>query len=158
VCGLALPVGVPSLLVFVGAVVGIRPAYADISFFRKLVSGWPVKFGTQQGTWQTELPHFSPPLLVLNLDQHQVQTAALNYLIYKLQACVVLFEDPYHREWNDTKLAIRRSGMLWKTVLHLKAAWDINYAPASNPKHWFVQKAKAATRWIQQVSHDDDPL
>jgi hypothetical protein len=79
-------------------------------------------------------------------------------MTYARGSSCVLLEDPFHREWNDCKLAIRTcaNGSMWKTILHLKAAFDINYSPSSNPKYWFRQKQRAAERWSKEVKHTDD--
>ncbi len=74
------------------------------------------------GKSRLELPHYNPPLLNMFMDQCAVQVSALNFLIFFMQACILVWEDCYHREWNDVKAVARLLPKFWRCILHLKVA------------------------------------
>ncbi len=54
------------------------------------------------------------------MDQCAVQVSALNFLIYWMRASILVWEDAYHREWNDVKAVARVLPKFWRAILHLK--------------------------------------
>ena len=83
--------------------------------------------------------------LVSISDQGPNVIASINYLQYHPQnsiMCLALF-DPFHRGWNDLKLALKRgvSG-LWRTVLELTVVANLNYGPFGSGNWFWKKKAK----------------
>ena len=105
---------------------------------------------------EVELPDVFVPLLVLWMDQCHVQVSGGNFVIFALSAAILIFEDLYHRDWNDCKLVAKRVQDVWRTIIHLKAAFDMNYAPASNRKHWFRYKQRALSNFLASTSSSHD--
>ena len=69
------------------------------------------------------------PALISISDQGPANTAALNYLMFSSKALLLWsLWDPYHRAWNDLKLALKRcAGDGWRTVLELTLVANMNY-------------------------------
>jgi hypothetical protein len=73
------------------------------------------------GSARVELPWSADlPLLILYMDQCAVQVSAMNFLINAKKAVILVFEDLYHREWNDVKKVCRAVPKFWRTTLQLK--------------------------------------
>ena len=53
-----------------------------------------------------------PPTLVVRTDEEKAQSKAFHFLAQRAQLRMAIFRDPLHRDWNDVKNAIKRSG-LW---------------------------------------------
>eukprot|EP00438_Fugacium_kawagutii_P035086 Skav205139 [mRNA] locus=scaffold3411:179900:184204:- [translate_table: standard] len=86
----------------------------------------------------------SLPALISLSDQGPSNTAALNFMLFSSQAILMwALWDPYHRAWNDLKLALRRcKGRGWRTVLELTLVCNINYGPFGSGTWFFKKKSK----------------
>jgi hypothetical protein len=84
------------------------------------------------------------PALISISDQGPANTAALNYLMFSSKALLLWsLWDPYHRAWNDFKLALKRcAGDGWRTVLELTLVANMNYGPFGSGSWFFKKKAK----------------
>ena len=113
-------------------------------------------------------PHVPPgfdlgslPALISISDQGPANTAALNYMLYSSRALLMWsLWDPYHRAWNDLKLALKRSvGGGWRTVLELTLVVNMNYGPFGSGSWFFKKKAKLhdfmATQSINSPAWDN---
>ena len=85
------------------------------------------------------------PVLVTITDQGPNNLAALNFLQYHPQQAILILPlfDPYHRGWNDIKLALKRSicgG--WRTVLEYALVGNLNYGPFHSSTWHYKKKAK----------------
>ncbi|CAL1147738.1 unnamed protein product, partial [Cladocopium goreaui] len=113
-------------------------------------------------------PHVPPgfdlgslPALISISDQGPANTAALNYMLYSSRALLMWsLWDPYHRAWNDLKLALKRSvGGGWRAVLELTLVVNMNYGPFGSGSWFFKKKAKLhdfmATQSINSPAWDN---
>ena len=58
-----------------------------------------------------------PRIWVLSMDQASTGFAAIWFLNHHLCLRLVAMYDPFHREWNDTKNAIRDEGFWWVILM-----------------------------------------
>lgn len=86
----------------------------------------------------------SIPCLLSISDQGPFNLAALNFLALSSESLLIWPGfDPYHRAWNDLKLALKRSRpSAWRTVLEMTLVANINYGPFSSSAWFFKKKAK----------------
>ena len=87
------------------------------------------------------------PCLVSISDQGPNIIGAVNYLQYHPEFSILFLAlfDPFHRAWNDLKLALKRCSYNgWKTVLELTLVCNINYGPFGSSAWFFKKKAKHA--------------
>ncbi len=73
------------------------------------------------GATALELPHRRLPLLISYMDQCSVQASGVYFFIHYLVGLALVFEDVYHREWNDTRMVARNVPAFWRCIIHLKA-------------------------------------
>ena len=74
-------------------------------------------------------------VLLLTVDQKQTQWSAAHYLADAegLNLFVMFRGDPFHRSWNDFKLAAKRAqGRLDLTMIQLTHVTNVNYGPYGN--------------------------
>eukprot|EP00438_Fugacium_kawagutii_P020973 Skav206113 [mRNA] locus=scaffold3261:44575:49089:+ [translate_table: standard] len=86
----------------------------------------------------------SLPSLISISDQGPSNTAALNFMLFSSNAMLMwALWDPFHRAWNDLKLALKRSvGKGWRTVLELTLVCNMNYGPFGSGTWFFKKKSK----------------
>ena len=100
----------------------------------------------------------SSPMLVSLSDQGGINRAGLDYLVYKLSLAVHVQFDPYHRGWNDVKLALKSTkGDLYKCFLSFALLFNVNYGP-SGSKEWFMRKQGLAQDIISSSSPHEEPF
>ena len=68
------------------------------------------------------------PLLVLHFDEGSPNLAAGQWLLYKAEVRMCFIRDVFHREWSDTCLAAKASG-LWHVVLLTSVLHNLPYGP-----------------------------
>eukprot|EP00438_Fugacium_kawagutii_P003708 Skav208248 [mRNA] locus=scaffold7893:752:5170:+ [translate_table: standard] len=93
------------------------------------------------------------PVLISISDQGPSNMAALNFLQFSAQAllCVCIF-DPFHRAWNDLKLACRRATAYpWRTLLELTLVYNLAYGPFGSGS-WFIKKQDCLRDFLAQES------
>ena len=73
-----------------------------------------------------------------------------------MSAMLVPIWDPYHRQWNDLKLAYRSCG-LFKVMLQYSLVFNLNYGP-SGSRAWFLRKQQAANDFLQQHDAHSEPF
>eukprot|EP00974_Lingulodinium_polyedra_P040874 3928536-Lingulodinium_polyedra.AAC.1 len=54
----------------------------------------------------------SRPLLCLHYDEASSNLSLIMWMVYKAQMRVFPCRDIFHRQWNDTQLAVKQAG-LW---------------------------------------------
>lgn len=101
-----------------------------------------------------ELPP-PPKTLVLTGDEAPVQLCGWYFLRNKLELNIELVNDPFHRSFNDAKLAIRRAGF-WGTFQGSLLHMNIAYGPWQNSS-WFAQLCEEAGH-ISQRAGENDPV
>eukprot|EP00969_Alexandrium_andersonii_P329591 14565143-Alexandrium_andersonii.AAC.1 len=82
------------------------------------------------------------------MDQGSPGFAGWWYLAYSLKARVVLLHDPFHRQWNDAKGAIKEAG-LWWVVLLSTICHNLAYGPWEGAA-WFEKIKAGADEYLQQ--------
>lgn len=84
------------------------------------------------------------PCLVSISDQGPSNMASINYVLFSQQALLFwAIYDPFHRAWNDLKLAMKRVPFnAWRVVLELTCVANINYGPFGSSAWFFKKKAK----------------
>ncbi len=81
------------------------------------------------------------PLLVMHQDQCSVGWAASQYLGSMMSLLIALFGDIFHREWNSTKLACKRTKQfLWGTIVQLTVFFNSSRAPWGSQTFWRVKQ------------------
>mmetsp|Transcript_43561 Transcript_43561/g.93287 ORF Transcript_43561/g.93287 Transcript_43561/m.93287 type:complete len:1108 (-) Transcript_43561:231-3554(-) len=103
-------------------------------------------FNRETKDFVEELPG-TPALLeklrVLHIyaDQCSIGWSAVFFALEKRALVCNLFNDPYHRDWNDIKAALSRSPHgLWKCVVFLSFAWNLNYSPWGEGDYYHLRK------------------
>ena len=76
-----------------------------------------------------------PRTLVVSMDQASTGFAAIWFLNYHLGMRVIAIYDPYHREWNDTKLAISDEN-LWWVILMSTVVYNMPHGPWASCSFW----------------------
>lgn len=86
---------------------------------------------TIAGTWTMELPlePCSWPLLTLHIDECTVGQAAMWFATLKQDLLCFSAGDCYHRDWNDIKLAFKRSYCFWKVLIQMCYVVLLPYGP-----------------------------
>jgi hypothetical protein len=83
------------------------------------------------GTFTLEIP--SKPqawkLLCCHIDECCVGLASFWYATLKRRLLGVAIGDCYHRDWNDIKLAFKRSGTFWRTLIEMCFVVLLPYGP-----------------------------
>eukprot|EP00438_Fugacium_kawagutii_P012976 Skav229746 [mRNA] locus=scaffold1287:489257:493660:+ [translate_table: standard] len=89
------------------------------------------------------------PCLVSISDQGPNNQAALNFLAYSKGALLMWPQfDPFHRTWNDLKLAFKRSACkAWKHVLQLTLVANLNFGPFGSSA-WFYKKRARLQEYV----------
>ncbi|CAL1134907.1 unnamed protein product, partial [Cladocopium goreaui] len=93
------------------------------------------------------------PVLVSISDQGPSNMAALNYIQFSKEAilCCCLY-DPFHRAWNDIKLAARRARCYpYKTMLEMTVVYNLPYGPFGSGT-WFGRKHDCLQDFLAQHS------
>ena len=100
-------------------------------------------------------PLLERPLLVLNQDEGSPNTAAFWYFTRHLGGRMHFIRDPFHREWNDCKLALQHSKM-WNVVLLMMLTFNVAYGPWEG-QGWF-SKVRAGALELFSKLVPSDPL
>eukprot|EP00974_Lingulodinium_polyedra_P023188 2238155-Lingulodinium_polyedra.AAC.1 len=66
---------------------------------------------------------------------------------------MVALRDPFHREWNDTKLALQRAGCWW-AVLLTTVVYNMAYGPWES-KSWFHKLQEGAQEYWAKATPGD---
>ena len=102
---------------------------------------------TRTGQAQRQVPQQvkleSLPLLVSVSDQGPLNLAALNFLQFSPQALMIqALYDPFHRGWNDLKLALKRASFRgWRAVLELVVFLNVSYGPFGSGTWWYRKRS-----------------
>ena len=100
----------------------------------------------------------SQPLLISMSDQGGINRAGLDYMVHKLHLALNIQFDPYHRGWNDIKLALKQSqGELFKCILSFSLLYNVNYGPFGS-KEWFSKKQQKLTDFMSMASPHSEPF
>ena len=93
------------------------------------------------------------PALVSISDQGPSNLAALNFLQYSESALMLSCQyDPFHRAWNDIKLAARRGRSYpWKTMLELTLVYNLPYGPFGSGS-WHSRKQDCLKDFLAENS------
>ena len=70
----------------------------------------PFGAGSTEGAY----PHRT---LVLHMDEASVNLSAFCFLAFRKRLRVLFTRDPFHRAWNDAKLALSSTNQFWVTLL-----------------------------------------
>ena len=87
------------------------------------------------------------PCLVSISDQGPNIIGAVNYLQYHAENALLFHAqfDPYHRAWNDLKLAMKKTKPnAWRVVLELTLVCNLNYGPYGSSAWFWKKKARLA--------------
>ena len=85
-------------------------------------------------------------------DVGPMNLPALDMLTYKAKLMIHAQFDPFHRCWNDLKLAYKHGpGQLWRTMLEYSLVYNINYGPAGT-KAWWDRKKQCHQEFFLQNS------
>eukprot|EP00974_Lingulodinium_polyedra_P006089 576266-Lingulodinium_polyedra.AAC.1 len=76
--------------------------------------------------------------------------ALATFLLYHLKCRLVPMRDIYHREWNDVKLALKKSD-LWYAVLLSTLAFNLPYGPWDGAG-WFSKLQDSAKALMEEES------
>ena len=71
----------------------------------------------------------TPPVLVLHLDQGFPAWAMIWFINCKLCFRLIAMNDPFHREWNDLRLALGDAN-LWWVVLLFTIVYNVPHGPS----------------------------
>ena len=84
------------------------------------------------------------PCLVSISDQGPSNMAAINYLLFSKQAMLFwAVYDPFHRAWNDLKLALKKVHWgAWRVILEMTLVANLNYGPFGSSGWFFKKRAK----------------
>ena len=96
------------------------------------------------------------PCLVSISDQGPQNMPALNFIQYSENAllCTCLY-DPFHRAWNDIKLACKRATSYpWRTILELTVVYNLSYMDLSAVGSWFHRKQDCLKDFLNEHSAD----
>ena len=96
-----------------------------------------------------------PPALVLHMDEASSNMSAVSWMAYKAGLRVMCLSDPFHRCWNDCKLALLRSGQYW-VVLLARVVFNLPYGPWEGCA-WF-EKLKSSAAGSLQLLPVDGPI
>ena len=112
------------------------------------------------GLQKFALPAFAPtPLrripatLTLTLDQSSISWSSTYFLLYAKMLCLIVWNDPYHRMWNDARAAIKECGC-WGSIIALLPVLNLAYGPWSGCK-WFSEMTDAMLDWARSFSPKD---
>ena len=94
------------------------------------------------------------PTLVMHFDEASQGFAMIWYLL-DLPMRIVPIRDPFHREWNDCRLALSRSE-LWWVVLITSVVVNLPFGPWDGSSWWGRMIGMAADQ--AQRSHANTPL
>ena len=103
----------------------------------------------------TPAPLKDRPLLTLVQDEGPQGLAAACFLQNHLKASVVTLHDVFHREWNDTKGALKAAG-LWWVVLLTTCTFNVAFGPWDGAG--FFGKIKGAAQELFAKTRVQDPL
>jgi hypothetical protein len=93
--------------------------------------------------------------LNLVIDQDSKGFSGAVFLLYCEKLRLNLIFDPFHRTWNDIKLAYQASGV-WDVVLLLGTAFNVNFGPWDG-EGWWRQTEEAAHHYAK-VAGSSCPL
>ena len=136
-----------------------RAVQADEVRMRHPKHGFYVLFNRATQTWKRRLPPLALiPLLALCLDQCSIGYSAGFFLMHFMSLCIILINDPFHRDWNDIRGALRATpGHLWRSVVHLSFLFHLSYKPIKTSdyhrvkqEHWkaMFKDATPSTPWF----------
>ena len=94
-------------------------------------------------------PFLERPLLVLSMDEGSSGYAMAWFLAYHAKCRMVVVRDIYHRQWNDTRLAISSAG-LWWAVLLTTVSINMAYGPWDGAAWWQKLKEGGAELMSQE--------
>ena len=100
-------------------------------------------------------PFVTRPLLVCHFDECSVNLAWCNWMMYSQGLRLIGIRDIYHREWNDTQLALKASG-LWSLVLLTTVAFNFVYGPWNGSK--FFSELQEACQDFAKRTNCSSPL
>ena len=98
----------------------------------------------------SEGPLSKIPCFVFYYDECSANLALHNYLSYELKMRVLSIRDVFHREWNETMLALKASG-LWGTVLLTTVVYNLAYGPWDGSS-WFVKMCEGTKDFVAKSS------
>ena len=98
-----------------------------------------------------ELSLSNRPLLCLSYDECSANLALYVYLYYFARLRVLALRDIFHREWNDTKLALMASGVWW-VVLLTTLAYNFVHGPWANAA-WFGKLVEGCQDFVAKSPH-----
>ena len=95
-----------------------------------------------------------PWCLVLHMDEASPGYAMFWFLALHLKIRIVFIRDPYHRQWNDTRLALTRTGVWWICLVTI-VAFNMPFAPYGSGA--FGEQLKEAFRVLLARSDFNNP-
>ena len=76
-------------------------------------------------------------LLTLDMDQCGIGWSAAYFAMFEMNLSLLVFRDPFHRDWNDLKLSANLGdGGMWRTISLMVVFFNINYAPWNKSDHF----------------------
>ena len=87
-----------------------------------------------------------PPVMTLCLDEGSPAYSMCWYLLGHEDLRMIPIRDPYHREWNDLRLAISAAG-LWHVVLMMTIVYNMPFGPWDSGS-WFEKITSMAEEMV----------
>ena len=97
----------------------------------------------------------SPRTLVLHLDEAAPNVSMVGWMLFAKKLRIMFTRDPFHRCWNDVKLALMASGQFW-AVLLCRVVFNLPYGPWEGCA-WY-EKLKAAAADLVDALPLDGPI
>ena len=95
------------------------------------------------------------PMCVNVLDQGGSGMSCVQYLIQRLGLSMLAVWDPFHRTWNDARLALRKcKAPLWKSVLEWTVVFNVAYGPF-NSGSWMQTLRDTLESFHSEVDPED---